>query len=155
MYNVPQKGFGKVVFGCLHLFFKHFIGGWSRINSIGSQATDHLQQVICQKLMAGGDLRNRLIEGVYNPTDVTQQIGRLENAFKLVLASQEIEKKVYSARKKGTLPRLKGQALMDAAKDKSIINAEEYATLKKAAEARWDAIQVDDFSPEEYHSHEA
>lgn len=154
MYGVEQKGlFAKVLFGSLHFFFKQVIGSWSRINSIGSQATDHLQHVIVQKLLAGGDQRMRLCEGIYIPKDPQQAIGRLENAMKLALAADAIEKKVYKARRAGTLPRLKGAPLMDAAKEKGIITPEEFSTVKKAIEARWDAIQVDDFSQSEFVSH--
>jgi acyl-CoA dehydrogenase len=153
MYGVQKKGLARLMFGALHFIFKHILGAWSRINSIGSQATDHLQQVICQKIMTDAALRDRLVEGVYRPKEVTQQIGRLENAMKLVLAADAIEKKVYKARKKGELPRLKGAPLMEAAREKGIVSADEFATLKKAAEARWDAIQVDDFSQEQYLGH--
>lgn len=150
MYGVKQKGFGAVVFGLLHFKFKHILGSWSRINSLGSQATDHLQQVICQKVMAGGEQRDRLTDGIYKPKDANEQIGRLESTLKLVLAAETIEKKVYKARKAGQLPRLKGPALLDAAREKGVISADEYSTVKRASEARWDAIQVDDFSQEQY-----
>ena len=153
MYGVEQKGFGKIMFGTLHIIFKQVLGAWSRINSMGSQATDHLQHVICGKLLGGGDVRDRLVSGIYIPKDPTQALGRLENAMKLVIASAEIEKKMYKARKSGALPRVKGEALLAAAKEKGVITTEEYTTVKKAADARWDAIQVDDFSQETYVSH--
>lgn len=154
IYGVEQKGFmPKLVFGSLHFLFKSLLGGWSRINSIGSFASDHLQHVICKHLLAGSDVRERLTSGIHVPKDSKEQLGRLENAMKLVLQAESIEKKVHKARKAGALPRLKGAALLEAAREKGVISAAEYDMVRKAAEARWDAIQVDDFSQQQYISH--
>ncbi len=151
MYGVQQKTLvGKLVFGTFHFLFKTVLGAWSRTNSMGSQASDHLQHVICQSMMTVGEVRDRLTEGIYIPKDTTQQLGRLENAMKLVHASAVIEKKMAKARKSGQLPRLKGAALLEKAKELNVVSPEEYELVKKAAEARWDAIQVDDFTEEEY-----
>lgn len=151
MYGIKQKGIGpKIVFGTLHFIFKSLLGSWSRVNSIGSQASDHLQHVITESMMTDTPARARLVEGIYMPTAANEQAVRLENAMRLVLQSEKIESKVYKARKAGTLPRVKGAALMEAAREKGVITADEYTILKKAADARWDAIQVDDFSQAEY-----
>lgn len=152
LYGVQQKGAGKIVFGLMHFVFKHILGTWSRINSMGSQATDHLQHVICEKLLAGGETRERLCEGIFVPKDPKEQLAKLENAMKLTVAAGEIEKKVYKARRAGTLPRLKGEALMAKAQEQNVITSDEYATVKKAAQARWECIQVDDFDEEQYHA---
>ena len=39
---------------------------------------------------------------------------------------------------------------MDEARQKGVITEEEYNTLKEADAVRWDAVQVDDFTQEEY-----
>ncbi len=151
LYGVQQKQLGpKIVFGLLHFVFKHVLGTWSRINSMGSQGTDHLQHVICEKLLAGDETRARLCEGIFVPKDPKEQLAKIEVAMSLTVAAGAIEKKVYSARRAGTLPRLKGEALMAKAKEGSVITAEEYATVHKAAAARWECIQVDDFSEEQF-----
>lgn len=150
MFGVKQKGMGKIVFGLFHFLFKDVIGGWSRINSIGSQGTDYLNHVICTSMMSNSDSRKRLVEGIFLPKKADEQAFRYENAMTLILAAEKIESKVYKARKAGTLPRLKGAPLMEAAKEKNVITAEEYAVVKKAGDARWDTIQVDDFSQEAY-----
>ena len=155
MYGVQQKGLvPKLVFGTLHFVFKSLLGSWSRINSIGSLASDHLQHVIVQKLLEGGETRDHITQGIHVPTNTNEQLGRLENAMKLVIQAEGIEKKMYKARKAGTLPRLKGAPLLEAAKEKNVITAAEYDIVRRAAEARWDAIQVDDFSQTEYLSHQ-
>lgn len=151
IFGVKQKGFGpKVVYGFLHFIFKSVLGAWSRINSMGSQASDHLQHVICQSMMTGGEMRDRLTEGIYLPKSTDQQLGRLENAMKLVHEAALIETRMYKARKAGKLPRLKGLQLLEAAKTANVVTADEYALVKRAGEARYDAIQVDDFSEQEY-----
>lgn len=151
MFGVKQKSLvGRLVFGTFHLFFKSFLGAWSRINSMGSQASDHLQHVICQSVMTGGEVRDRLTDGIYLPKETTQQLGRLENAMKLVHESAIIEKKISKARRAGQLPRLKGAALSEKAKEAGVITAAEFDLMTKAAAARWDAIQVDDFTEAQY-----
>ena len=153
MYGVEQRSIGgKILFGTLQFVFKEIFGMWSRINSIGSQASDHLQHVICQSILAGGEQRERLTEGIYVSKDPQDQLGRLENAMGLVLRAQVVEKKISKARHQKVLPRLKGEALAQAALDKQVITREEHQLLKEAAAARWDAIQVDDFSAEQYHA---
>lgn len=151
MYGVEQKSIGgKIAFGSLHFLFKHVFGSWSRINSIGSQATDHLQHVVCNHLLAGGEVRDRLTQGIYLPKKADEQMARLDNALKLVIQSEVVESKIYKARRSGQLPKLKGAALVEAALEKSIITRQEADLMKQAADARWDAIQVDDFSQAEY-----
>ena len=54
-----------------------------------------------------------------------------------------------------TLDRAKGRALYDAALAKNVITAEEHAVLARSEELRTAAIQVDDFSQEEYLNHSA
>ena len=153
MYGVKQKGLvNKLLFGTLHFLFKDVLGGWSRVNAIGNQASDHLQQVISHSILAGGDQRDRLSEGIFMPKDPQDQLARLENAMNLVLQAQTIERKISKARREKILPRVKGEVLTTAALEKKVISAQEAETMKKAAAARWDAIQVDDFSHDEYHA---
>jgi acyl-CoA dehydrogenase len=153
MYGVKQKSLGgKLTFGLLHFLFKDILGMWSRVNSMGSQASDHLQQVVSHGILAGGDQRERLTEGIFIAKGEHDQMHRLETAMTLVLEAQTIERKISTARRAKVLPKVKGDALLAAALEKNVITKAELETVKKAATARWDAIQVDDFSHEEYHS---
>jgi acyl-CoA dehydrogenase len=151
MYAAPQKSLsGKIIFGTFKFIFKDFFGAWSRINSIGSQASDHLQHAICSAVLKGGSVRDRLTDGIFIPNNTTEQLGRLEHAFKLVHQAEAIEKKMSKARREKIIPKLKGAALVEAALEKSVITKDEYKLMKEAEAARWDAIQVDDFSQSEY-----
>lgn len=151
MFGAKQKSFpARVAFGFVHWLFKEVIGGWSRINSLGSQSSDHLGHVICEALLSGSEVRNRLVEGIFIPKDTRFQIGKLEAAYRLVLQAEAIDRKIHRARREGSLPRLKGEALIEAALSKNVISSAEHSTLKQAYEARVDAVQVDDFTEEGY-----
>lgn len=152
MYNVEQKGVGALVFGTFNFLFKEVVGTWSRFFSIGSQASDHLQHVIVREVLKGGDLRERLTQGIFIPKAIDQQIGRLDHAMDLVLKSEAIEKKVRSAVKNKTLPKIKGDQLFQEALKAQVISEAEFKIWKEAAAARYDAILVDDFTQDEYHS---
>jgi acyl-CoA dehydrogenase len=156
MYGVEQRTIGgKIFFGTFQFIFKEILGLWSRFNSIGSQASDHLQHVIVREVLKGGAIRELLTEGVYIPTKPSEQLARLENAMKLVHQAEKVEKKIGKARREKLLPKIKGEALLEAAREKNVISQDEYQLMRKTAEARWDAIQVDDFSQSEYVSNQA
>src|SRR5690606_17686303 len=109
----------------LRWFFKGWIGAWSRINSLGSQASDGWLHAISSKMLEDGDVRERLTEGIYIPKDLPEQIARLEIAFKAVHQAEAAEKKVKKAIRSGALPKKKVILLLDEAKSKNIITEEE------------------------------
>lgn len=152
MYNVEQKGFGKILFGLLNFVFKEILGAWSRMFSIGSQASDHLQHVVVEGVLKGGELRERLTDGIYLPKARNEQIGRLDHAMEMVHKAEAIEKKVRKAVKSKVLAKQKGPALFEDAKAKNIISAEEFGIWQEAAAVRYDAILVDEFTQEQYHN---
>lgn len=151
MYAVEVRGGGKkFTYGLLKLVFKDFFGAWSRVNSIGSQASDHLQHAVVNGLLKGGDLRARLTEGIYLPKDRHEPTGRLDYAMEVILKAEVAERKIRDAVKAKVLPKGKPAALIEEARAKNVITAEEVRLMKEAVEVRWDAIQVDDFSEKEF-----
>lgn len=151
-----QKGFDGLFDNLkvpgLRWFFKGWLGAWSRINSMGSQASDGWSHLISTAMMTPGKMRDRLTDGIYLPTERSEAIGRLEYAFVTVLKAEDAEKKVKKAIRSGVLPRKKVHLLLDEARSKNVITAEELALIQEADEVRNDAIQVDDFSEEQYHA---
>ncbi len=137
----------------LRWFFKGWMGAWSRINSMGSQASDGHGTKLVQTILKNSQQRDRLTDGIYMPKDPNQQLARLENAMDLVLKAEGIEKKIRKAVKDKVLPKKKVGDLLDEAKSKNIITDEELKTIKAAADARYDAIQVDDFDQASYIGH--
>lgn len=147
----------------LRWFFKGFLGAWSRINSIGSQATDGWSHLISSSMLTAGAQRDRLTDGIYWVAEYSHgldkvkaaansdQTARLENAFIIVTKAEAAERKIRSAIKSGSIPKKKGKASWDDALAKKIISDEEYKLLSDADKVRFDAILVDDYNEDEYH----
>ncbi|MBC7419342.1 MAG: acyl-CoA dehydrogenase [Bdellovibrio sp.] len=163
-----QKGFDGLFDNLkipgLRWFFKGVLGAWSRINSIGSQATDGWSHLIAASMMKAGEQRDRMTVGIYwmgekshgmdkvtAASTTNDQTARLENAFVIVTKAEAAEKKIRSAIKAGSIPKKKGKASWDDALARKIISDEEYRLLSEADKVRYDAILVDDFSEKEYH----
>ncbi len=133
-------------------FFKGVVGRWARLNSMGFGPSDDLGHEVCVKMMSLSEQRDRLTKGIYIPEDGEDGLGKLEWAFKLTKQAADVERKIKKAVKKKELPKKKVPALVDLAVEKNIITNEEKDLISKAIAARWDAIQVDDFSDEEFKS---
>lgn len=151
-----QKGFDGI-FDNLKIpgarwFFKGWLGAWSRINSVGSQASDGWSHLISTAMLTEGGVRDHLSQGIYMPTDRTESLGRLEYAFAVVSKADAAEKKIRKAVHTGVLPKKKTNLLMDEARDKNVITADEFKLLQEADAVRYDAILVDEFTQEEYHN---
>lgn len=149
-----QKGFDGIFDNLkipgLRWFFKGWIGAWSRINSIGSQASDGWSHAIAAAMLKEGGVRERLSDGIYLPKEQHEAIGRLENAFSIVNKAEAAEKKVKKAIREGVLPKKKVHLLLDEARQKNVITDDELTLIQNADQVRYDAILVDDFSQEEY-----
>jgi len=131
---------------------KGLIGAWSRINSLSSHITDNLTHAMVDIMIQDTPTRARMIEGMYIPKDTNEQIGRLNYAFKIVNQADIAEKKIRKAIKEGRLPKKKPHLLIDEALAKAIITANDKDVLMKSEAIRFDAVQVDDFNDEQYHS---
>jgi len=136
----------------LRWFIKGWIGAWSRINSIGSLASDGWSHHISDRLLYDDGVRNRLTDGIFIPRKETEQLARLEKARKVTIQADSAEKKIRKAIRDKVLPKKKAHLLVDEALAKSVITAEEARLLKESDQIRYDAILVDDFSEQEYHS---
>lgn len=136
----------------LRWFLKGWIGAWSRINSLGSQASDGWSHHISGQILEDSEFRERITDGIYMPKDKNQQMGRLENAFRIVLKSESAEKKIKKAIRESVLPKKKIFELLEEAKSKNVITEEEVRLIKESDSVRFDAILVDDFDEDQYHN---
>lgn len=110
---------------------------------------DKLIHQTAQLLLSESDVRDRLTRGIYindRPDDPT---GRIEVAFKAVLAAAPVEAKIRKAQKQKRLAKGDPALAVAEALDKAVITKEEAALVDVANQARLAAITVDDFSPEE------
>lgn len=161
-----QKGFDGLFDNLkipgLRWLFKEVLGAWSRINSIGSQATDGWSHLISNSMMYATEQRDRMTSGIYWVTESIHghkvvverskidQTARLENAFIVVTKAEAAEKKIRAAIKAGSIAKRKGKLAWDEALGKKIISDEDFRLLSEADQVRYDAILVDDYSETEY-----
>lgn len=161
-----QKGFDGLFDNLkipgLRWLFKEVLGAWSRINSIGSQATDGWSHLISNSMMYATEQRDRMTSGIYWVTESIHgykvvverskidQTARLENAFIVVTKAEAAEKKIRAAIKAGSIAKRKGKLAWDEALGKKIISEEDLRLLSEADQVRYDAILVDDYNETEY-----
>ena len=112
-------------------------------------ANDMLVTKIAKLLLTDSPVRDRLTQGVYINNNADDGTGRIEVAFKAVLAAASVEAKIKLAQKQKQLAKGELSGLVTDALAKNIINKEEAELLAKAETARLQAITVDDFSPNE------
>jgi acyl-CoA dehydrogenase len=112
--------------------------------------SDHLATVVARALLDGGETRTALTRDIFVPPESDPALGRLERALRLTVECQLSRDRIHEAIKAKVLPRVDDRELYDLAVQKSVITADQARRLHEAAEARWDAVQVDAFSPEDY-----
>jgi acyl-CoA dehydrogenase len=137
----------------LSWFFKGPIRWWGNLNALANEENDHNTHKIASLIMTDSEQRDRLTEGIFYPKVNTEALGRLEEAFKVVKRAENAEGKIRHAIKTKMLPKKKLPELIEEACVKKIISQDEKADLLRSEVLRNEAIQVDDFSPEEYFSH--
>lgn len=108
---------------------------------------------VASVLLEPSTARDRLTSGVFVPKDVSDPIGRLEDALEKVIKAEPIEKKVSAAHKAGTIGGDTEEQRVDAAVARNVITSDEAATLRAASSARSEVIAVDDFAPAELARH--
>jgi acyl-CoA dehydrogenase len=141
--------FGNMdVFG-LYWFFKGPVRWWSRLNFVGLAPTDRLTHRVANALMTNDEQRERLTMGIFVPTKPGEALARLEHAYKVIRQAEAVESKVQKAARAKKLNK-KSKTLLEDALKAGVITADEHAILSEAEKLRWDAIQVDDYSQEDY-----
>jgi acyl-CoA dehydrogenase len=147
--------FGNLPVPGLTWFFAGPLRIWSNLNALAGEANDKHTHKIASLILTDSEQRLRHTEGIYMPPNEIEQLGLLEEAFRVVKRAEEIDRRVRSAVKAKSIPKMKGKALYDTARDKGVITADEHKVLMRSESLRTAAIQVDDFSQEEYLGHRA
>lgn len=105
---------------------------------------DKLTQACARILLGQSEARDRLTEGVYLSNDPEDVTGSVEYALACVLAADEAERKIKSARR--TLPYdTDYDAWLQQLSAEKIITSDEAGLLSKAAAATLKVVMVDDF----------
>lgn len=123
---------------------------WSRINILSGRPTDDLGHKIADMMQTPGEERDRLTDGIHVSRNPEEAMGRYETTMLLVSEADVIFKKVRKAVYKKQIKKSDVVSMVTEAVQKNIVTAEEAELLKKAEVARTDAIQVDDFTLDEY-----
>ncbi len=153
-FHVIQEGFdglfSNMEVPLLGWLFKGPVRWWARLNFLALAPSDALGQKVADLMLNNEGVRDRLSKGIYLPKDPKESLGRLEKAYASIKKAEAIEKKLRRAIKKKELPKKRISLIMDQAVEKGIISKEELSVIRESEELRNDAIQVDDFSQEEY-----
>ncbi len=137
----------------LSWFFRGFIGRWARFNSFGTGPSDKVSHDLSVLMQTDCEQRERLHDGIYVPPASEEGLGKLEAAFKLAKNCEGLERKLKKAIRAKTLPKKPFRLILDEAVEKNVITADEKNNLEKVVNASWDAIQVNDFTDQEYKSY--
>jgi acyl-CoA dehydrogenase len=97
-----------------------------------------------------GPSRDRLTTGIYLPTDTHDRLRRLETALTAIIAAEPVEKKLRAAAHEHRLDASNGPTLLDEAVRAGIIGEAEAKVVREAETLRREALQVDDFGPDEW-----
>ncbi len=152
--NVAFDGlFANMDHPLLGWFFKGPVRWWSNMHAIGEPVRDNISHEVSQLIQTDCESRERLTDGIFMPKSLDEQLAKLDHVFKMVKRTEEAERKVRKAIKKKLLPKKKIRDVIDEALEKSVISKEEHAELQEVGKLRWEAIQVDDFSEEEFLGH--
>lgn len=134
MKNLPVPFIGRI---CNFIIFP--------LTKPYQRANDRLGHKVARKILAPSDTLDRLSYGIYCSDDKDNSTGRIEHAFRLVLDTSDIQRRLRDAFKEGRLNSRDRDAYPEA-KEKNIITDKEYDLLVEADEAIQNAIKVDEFS---------
>ncbi len=123
---------------------------WARFNEISFAPSDRLISEVSKNMVHNAKFRESLTAGIFVPHSKEEALGKLENCLKLIEESSPIVLKIKNAVKAKILPKDSLQNLAEIAAEKNIINSEEFSLLKELFESTLDAVQVDEYSLEDY-----
>ncbi|MDJ0675897.1 MAG: acyl-CoA dehydrogenase [Calothrix sp. MO_167.B42] len=127
-------------------------GWWWRMSPIGTLPADKIGSKVARSLQTPGEQRDRLTRGIYIPTSEEEALGRLEKAFLLSSQAEPIIKQIKYGIRTGKLPQKRPEQLITEALVAGLISRKEAELVYEAQMVRNDAIQVDSFTLEEYHT---
>ena len=143
--------FGNMDVPGLYWFFKGPLRWWSRLNFVGLAPTDRLTHKVANAMVYNDGIRERLSQGIYMPTRPGEAMARLEHAYNVIKQAEVVDKKIRAAVIAKKLQK-KSKTLYDDALKANVITQAEKETMVESERLRYDAIQVDDFTEEEYHT---
>jgi acyl-CoA dehydrogenase len=129
------------------------VGSWMlRLNPLARPISDALSHKAALTILDYDEQYKRLADGVFLAPENHPGAGRLMKAFRLVTEAHPAARRVILAQRADKLTRhlLPAEVADDAVKA-GIINALEARLLEHALAARLEAIEVDVFTPDQFH----
>ena len=105
--------------------------------------TDKLDHQLSQKMTQNNHYRSELTQSIYLSGDPTQPIDRMEHALQLILKHTDLYQKIHDL-KRYTFGALEGKLALKVVTGE--LSQSEMDQLVIVEKARWDAIQVDEFT---------
>ncbi len=121
---------------------------WARLRPLGHPPSDAQGAGAAAVIRRPGAQRDRLTHGLHSPPEQESALRALERAFELTAEAAPIESRLRRAVRAGELPR-RGLEDPGLAAESGLISEQERRLLERAAQARLEAIRVDDFSEAE------
>ena len=147
----------EALFGLFNNFPNKFVGMGTRLICFPlgrsfSPPSDEIGRKVSRALLQESPSRERLTAGIYISDSLDDQVGRLEQAFRDVPRIDEIEKRIFKARKDGILKinTMKYSEVVAQAVKANIISEREAEEILAYDEIRREIIRVDDFEPNEF-----
>jgi acyl-CoA dehydrogenase len=104
---------------------------------------DALGAAVARELLEDRAARRDLTRDIFVPDPDEPGLGRLEAALERVVEALAVEAKIRDAVRAGVLDRAPGLELADRALAAGVISSAEHETIRRADEARDEAIRVD------------
>ncbi len=120
-----------------------------------AKPSDALAKTVVQPLLEPGELRDRLTRYIYVSHDENDPTGLLEVTLKKVIESQEADRKLEQAVRKGAVKRYLGNDWLKEALDKGVLAPDEADLLRYTGRLVAKVIAVDDFDAEAVKPHYA
>jgi acyl-CoA dehydrogenase len=111
---------------------------------------DRLSASVARSLLTDAEARDRLTADIHLPAADEPGLGRLEAAYRKVVAAAPADRKIKDAARAGRLKHAEGCALFEDAVRQGVISEAERKQLCEAQAARQDVIQVDSFGFEAF-----
>lgn len=140
--NIDRRG--------MKWLFRIVVKGALRLNPIASSVADSLKYQAADLVTKPGEVRDRMIDGIFRSDDPKDLLGRYEHALSLDSAAADVEKKIRQAIKDKLIAKDGLKKLIGAATSKGAISDEEARRLGLAQEACMQALAVDEFTAAEY-----
>jgi acyl-CoA dehydrogenase len=136
--------------GALRWLLRGPIALWSRLAPIARPPSDRLGAEAAEAIRRPGALRDRLTAGVYLPDAPDDPLAVLEQAFRAAAEAEPILARLRKARKRGEIPEGPPDRHTAEAVAAGVIDEAEAQIIHRSAELRRRAIQVDEFTRDQF-----